>query len=77
MESLDSRRWTLRSEGLRGGRAGVCRGVVEGRGGGRGGSAGEIFGVSGLGSMGWLARSLVVVGALLRMGGLLTVCWRW
>lgn len=42
MDSVDSRRVTLRSDDLRGGRAGDC--WLGLRGGGRGGRAGEIFG---------------------------------
>lgn len=55
IESVDSRRFRLRlSEGLRGGRVGVTRGVplllvVLFRGGGRGGSAGDICGPSAMG----------------------------
>jgi hypothetical protein len=80
IDSLDSRRLRLRlSEGLRGGRVGVCLGVlllvVLFRGGGRGGRAGDGRGLST--AMGWLPSCLAVVGALLRMGGLLTVCCRW
>lgn len=41
------------------------------RGGGRGGSAGETLG---LGGAGWLPSWRVVVLALLRIGGLFTVC---
>lgn len=51
IDSFDSRRLRLRlSEGRRGGRVGVCRGVlllvVLLRGGGRGGKAGDNFGLS-------------------------------
>lgn len=42
IDSDDSRRVTLRSEDLRGGKAGDC--WLETLGGGRGGSAGEILG---------------------------------
>lgn len=45
-DSVDSRRLTLCSEDLRGGSAGVCRGVEFVRGGTLGGNAGEILGVS-------------------------------
>jgi hypothetical protein len=80
IDSVDSRRFKLRlSEGLRGGSVGVCLGVpllvVLFRGGGRGGSAGEIFGLST--AVGWFPSCLALVGALLRIGGLLTVCCRW
>lgn len=77
IDSEDSRRVTVWcSEGLRGGRAGVCRGVVPLRGGTRGGSAGEIFEVgASLAATGWLPSCRAEVGALLRMGGLFTD-WR-
>jgi hypothetical protein len=79
MDSIDSRRVKLRlSDGLRGGKAGVCFGVpllaVLLRGGGRGGRAGEIRGPA---ATGWFPSCLALVGALLRIGGLFTVCCRW
>lgn len=82
IDSFDSRRPRLRlSEGRRGGREGVCRGVVLLvvllRGGGRGGSAGDRRGLGLSTTKGWLPMCLAVVGALLRIGGLFTVCWRW
>lgn len=80
IDSVDSRRVRLRlSEGLRGGNAGEGLGLpllVEPlRGGGRGGSAGETLGLS-LGA-GWFPSCRALVGALLSVGGLFTVCWRW
>lgn len=77
IDSVDSRRARLCSEDLRGGSVGVGRGAVALRGGGLGGRAGDSFGVSGFTAMGWLPRCRAEVGALLKMGGLLTVCWRW
>jgi hypothetical protein len=82
MDSVDSRRFKLRlSEGLRGGRVGVCRGVlllvVLLRGGGRGGKAGDGLGLGISAATGWLPSCRALVGALLRIGGLLTVCCRW
>jgi hypothetical protein len=81
IDSFDSRRLRLRlSEGLRGGRVGVWRGVpllgVLMRGGGRGGSAGDDLGLGHSAATGWLPSCRALVGALLRMGGLLTVCCR-
>lgn len=78
MDSMDSRGRTLRLDGLRGGRAGVGRGVPIVRGGGRGGSAGGGVGVTGgkFTPSGWLPSGLAAVGAWLRTGGLLTVCRR-
>jgi hypothetical protein len=76
MDSEDSRLRTLDSEALRGGSAGVWRGVLPLRGGGRGGSAGETFGLAVLPTTaGWLPSCRVDVGASVRMGGLLIV-WR-
>jgi hypothetical protein len=73
MESFDAFLTGPRSagkEGVRGGRLGAFDLF---RGGGLGGRAGDLFGVGGGTGAGWLPRCLVVVGALLKMGGLLTV----
>ena len=70
IDSEDSRRVTLRSDDLRGGKAGDC--WLAARGGGRGGSAGEMR-AGGLSTSGWLPRRCVEAGALSRSGGLFAV----
>jgi hypothetical protein len=58
---------------VRGGRIG---GLELFRGGGRGGRTGDLVGGSGLRGAGWLPKCLAEVGALVRIGGLLTVWTR-
>lgn len=71
-EDLRGGRLGVFSEDLRGGKLGGCFESL--RGGGRGGSAGDIFGVSGFAGAGWFPKYLADVGALLKIGGLFTVC---